>query len=154
MNINIFELTKVSSAIVLLIILGVIMQQVKFDYSMKNIPIPSKQEFMIKMIHSVEYFVKNLRRKAHFFLNPAEINHRKETFGFPSTAVAPYVPELKDFESKLYDLTKNIKFRNFSNSFQDKLKDDTKKIKNEADMIIAADKTSNFYKVSKADYEA
>ena len=36
------------------------MEQVRFDYSMKNIPIPSEQEFIIELISSVEKFIKNL----------------------------------------------------------------------------------------------
>ena len=121
MNINFFKHTNVSSIILLLSTLGVVMEQVKFDYSMKNIPIPSKQEFMTQMIHSVEYFVKNIRWRAFFFLNPPQSNHTKETFSFRLTSPAPFVPELRDFELKLYDLTKNIRFRNYSNSFQTKL---------------------------------
>ena len=151
---TIFKHTNVSSIILLLSTLGVVMEQVKFDYSMKNIPIPSKEEFMIQMIHSVEYFVKNIRWRAFFFLNPSQSTQSKETFGFRSTSPAPFVPELREFELKLYDLTKNIRFRNRTNSFQTKLNGDSKKIKGETNMIIAADKTSNFYKVSKTDYEA
>ena len=83
---------------------------------------------MIQMIQSVEKFVKNIRWRAFHFLNPTQTNNKKETFGFPSTKPAPYVPELTDFESKMYDLTKNIKFKNYSNSFQTKLKDDIRKI--------------------------
>ena len=58
------------------------------------------------------------------------------------------------YKLKLYGLTKNIRFRNYSNSFQTKPNDDSKKIKDETNMIIAADKTNNFYKVNKEDYES
>ena len=48
------------------------MEQVKFEYLMKNIPIPPKQEYLIELIRSVEIFVKNIRWRAFFFLNPSQ----------------------------------------------------------------------------------
>ena len=112
MNINKHMFKKVSSIIILLSTLGVVMEQVKFNYSMKNIPIPPKNDFMIQMIQSVEKFVKNLRWRTFFFLNPADPINKKETYGFPSTKPAPQVDELTVFESKMYELTKKIKFKN------------------------------------------
>ena len=152
MNIKEFKHTKVCGIIILFSTLGVIMEQVKFDYSMKNIPIPPKQEFMIQMINSAEKFVKNIRWRAFHFLNPQQNNSRKETFNFNSTKPAPAIKELKHFENSFYDLINNIKFSQYNNSFQTKLNDDRKKINAEKDMIIPADKTNNFYKVSKEDY--
>jgi hypothetical protein len=35
-----------------------VLEQVKFDYSMKNIPIPSEQEFIIELISSIDKFIK------------------------------------------------------------------------------------------------
>ena len=152
MNINKHMFKKVSSIIILLSTLGVVMEQVKFNYSMKNIPIPPKNDFMIQMIQSVEKFVKNLRWRTFFFLNPADPINKKETYGFPSTKPAPQVDELTVFESKMYELTKKIKFKNHGNAFQSKLKDDVININEEPKMIIAADKTNNFYKIKKEDY--
>ena len=48
----------------------------------------------------------------------------------------------------LYDLVIGIKFRKYSNTFQKHLKEDIKKIVDEERMFIAADKTTNFYKVT------
>jgi hypothetical protein len=53
------------------------MDQVNFNYSMKNIPIPSKQDFLTQLISSSEKIVKNLKWKIHFFLNPSEPRHKK-----------------------------------------------------------------------------
>ena len=136
----------------LLSTLSVNMEQVQFDYSMKNIPIPPKQDYLIQLISSVEVFVKNIRWRAFHFLNPTQSNEQKETFGFNSTKPAPHVAELKDFENELFDLTKNIKFKDFNNNFQTKLKKDVKDVEKETKLIIKADKTTNHYKVSHEDY--
>ena len=97
--------------------------------------------------------MRNIRWTSFHFLNPIQTRNSKETYGFPSTKPAPQVAELKDFENKLFDLTKNITFNQCNNSFQTKLKDDAKNINDEKRMIVAADKTNNFYKVRKDEYD-
>ena len=62
------------------------MEQVKFNYSTKNIPISSHKEYLIELIHSVAKFVANLEKRTYYYLNPIEKTHEKETFGFNSTA--------------------------------------------------------------------
>ena len=108
------------------------MEQVKFDYSMKNIPIPSEREFIIELISSVEKFIKNLKWRVFHYLNPAQQSRNKKTFGFNSTSPPPKVAELQD---KLYDLIFNIKFKNFSNQFQNKLKHDIKKLQRKEECL-------------------
>ena len=125
------------------------MEQVRYDYSMKNIPIPSEQEFIIELISSVEKFIKNLKWRSHHYLNPAQQTANKKTFGFNSTCPPPKVDELDNLQNMLYDLIINIKFRKHSSQFQNKLKDDIKEIVKEKRMFIPADKTTNFYKVTK-----
>ena len=49
-------------------------------------------------------------------------------------------------------MVKEIEFRENTNSFQNKLKDDVKNIKNEDKVMIKADKTTNYYKMAKEDY--
>ena len=73
--------TKVSSILMLLSTLGAIMEQVNFNYSIKNIPIPSQQDFRIQMIKSVEHFVKNIRWRAFHYLNPVQTNVKKDGEG-------------------------------------------------------------------------
>ena len=48
---------------------------------------------------------------------------------------------MKDFEDKLYDLAKNIKFKDVTNSFQTKLNKDIRNIQNEPRVFCPADKT-------------
>ena len=67
---------------------------------MKNIPIPSRDEYLYQLIHSVEKFVRNLRWRAHFFLKPTQ-EQNKETYGFPSLKHPTALPELKLLEQRL-----------------------------------------------------
>ena len=46
------------------------MDRVRFDYSMKNIPIPKPQAYMTKLIEKTEDLIRRMRWKAHFFMNP------------------------------------------------------------------------------------
>ena len=52
------------------------------------------------------------------------------------------------------DNMKNIKFKhNYLSPFQRKMKDDIKKLKNDDKIYVAADKTSNFYKLTPEKHE-
>jgi len=57
--------------------------------------------------------------------------------------------ELDNFESDLYDMIKNIEFRNQHDEFQDQLRQDIKKINSSTKAFIQADKSTNFYEVNK-----
>ena len=97
--------------------------------------------------------MKNIKWRAHHYLNPSNNYQRKETFGFRTTSPPPLVAELEELQDMLFDLVVGVKFKNHSNDFQNKLKKDIKNIANEKKMIIAADKTTNFYKVTKEEHE-
>ena len=43
------------------------MERINFNYSLKNISIPSNQSYLKTMIEKVEAFIKRIRWKAHFF---------------------------------------------------------------------------------------
>ena len=58
---------------------------------------------------------------------------------------------LVHFENDMYDLIKNIKFKDHTNDFQRKLKTDAKKIQS-SDMFVFADKTSNIYEMPSSQY--
>ena len=81
-------------------------------------------------------------------------NKPKETFGFKSVNNAEPVPELKEFEEKLYEITKNVEFKDAPNKLQTKLKSDIRKIQNDPKVFCPADKTTNFYKVEPQTAEA
>ena len=64
------------------------------------------------------------------------------------------IDELKEFEDDMLHamLIPSTKFNQKNNRFLDKLKDNTKRIKNETKLHIAADKTKNFYKLEPSTY--
>ena len=121
------------------------MERKQFGYSMKNIGIPSEKEYSVEFINSVNQFGARMRWRAYFFLHPDKRPKKKETFQFRSLPL----------QMGLHNLVKTLKFRKSpgTNSFQQKLRKDSTEIKKEKKLIIPADKTSNFYKVEKENYE-
>ena len=65
---------------------------------------------------------------------------------------APQIEELKQLEERLRIMIRDIEFRKFSNDFQEKLKRDLNDIINGSQVIVAADKTSNHYKLTPEPY--
>ena len=65
-------------------------EKFEFGYSMKNISLPSQKEYLISLISSVETFVKNLRWRCFFFLNPQD-EPSKENYEFKSLRQAPKI---------------------------------------------------------------
>ncbi len=53
------------------------MRQFRFDYSLKNIPIPSQDAYLRNLIEKVENVLKRMRWKAHFFLKGDKISDQK-----------------------------------------------------------------------------
>ena len=123
-----------------------------FEYSMKNVPIPSEEEYKLELLNSIHTFDTRMRWRAFHFLNPNLSKSSKKTFGLNTSKVPPTVKELKHLQDGLCEIAKNLEFRDVSNQFQNKLKDDLKDIKNEKKVIISADKTRNYYKMERDDY--
>ena len=128
------------------------MEKVVFGYSLKNISIPGKQEYVLRLTHSVSHFINRLRWRAFFFLNPNEGGEGKETFGFKSLKPAPSIDGLKDFEGKLIDLIQSVETKRVKNEVQDTLRRDAEKVRNDEKLYISADKTTNFYKMDNHAY--
>ena len=121
---------------------------------MKNIPISDRNTYLNSLIQAADTFIRNLRWRAHFFLNPNEKASQKQTFGFKSIRSPPHVPELKPFEDGILELIKGVEFRNQHNQFQTELAKEVKKINNLNKPIIKADKTSNHYILDKETYNS
>ena len=121
------------------------MRQFRFEYSLKNIPIPSRDNYLRNLIEKVESVLKRMRWKAYFFLkgekNQENINH----FGLSSNKTPPTILELKPFEEDVLKLLENIKFRDTKNHFQENLANDIKKINSSDKIFVFADKTRNIY---------
>ena len=132
-------------------------------YSMKNIPVPGRKEHKTKTIIKTGEFIKRVRWRAFFAkygnqadttLHPdiANLLERKESFGFRSGNAAPIIPELLDFEKKLWNIVKNIKYFNRTNEFQKMLKKDLEEMEKLDKIIVFADKSNNLYCLDKSVY--
>ncbi|XP_015780428.1 PREDICTED: macrophage mannose receptor 1-like [Acropora digitifera] len=100
-----------------------------------------------------EEFLRRMPWKAYFFLNPGTISNTKDPYSFKSTKNPPPVEELKQFENDMLKMIQSTKFKQIlSSPFLRKLKDDATRIKNETKLLIAADKTTNFYKLEPCAY--
>ena len=94
-------------------------------YSLKNIPIPLKANYLKSMMVKVENFIKRIRWKAHFFDNPMMRNDDNYTnYGFRSNISSSQNPALTSFKVDFYDMVRNMEFRKVRNDFQGKLKED------------------------------
>ena len=140
---------------------------ITFAYSTKNIPTTNKGFYLKCLIAKTEQLIKNMRWRALYFLKPTEDNTNEKSkdnttkdnieqnnFGFKSTKSPPAVQEMAIFESKMIRLIQDVQFTDKTNDFQQKLKQDIKKVKQNPDLIIQADKTSNYYNMKKDNYEA
>ena len=76
------------------------METKNFGYSLKNIPIPTKSNYLKSMVEKVESFIRRLRWKAYFFCKDAKRydNASVNSFGFKSLATPPQNEHLKAFE--------------------------------------------------------
>ena len=132
--------------------LVIIMDKVNFNKSTKNIPVSdNKQEYRMQFIRSVNELATACRWKAKSVLKKwKKGQEEKEKFGFKSTKLASRVEELAEFESKLYDLAKDLEFRDTSKSnFLRELAADIAKVKRDPKVIVSADKSSNYCKMEK-----
>ena len=130
------------------------MEQHSFDYSTKNIPIPSKKLYLKRLVEKTEQLIKRMRWKAHFFdKEKTESEEIKECFGFKTSICPPQHPDLVKFEEDLMNMIKNVSFKNIRNDFQDKLRADLTTVKSSNKAFVFADKTRNSYKMGKDTYD-
>ena len=130
------------------------MEVTNFGYSVKNIPIPTQTAYLKKTILQTEKLCRRMRWRAYFYLNPEAKTRDKNTYGFNSTRASPQVNELHNFEKKLLSMIKNIKFQPIRCTFQKQLAADIRKNTIESDrLLVAADKTTNYYKLETQEYK-
>ena len=53
------------------------MEKLDIDYSLKNIPIPPNESYLIKLLEKTESVVKRMRCRAHFFLQEKQYSVRR-----------------------------------------------------------------------------
>ena len=120
------------------------MQRILFDYSLKNIGLPSKDAYRKRLIEKVEHVVSRMRWKAHFFLNGPNITD-KHTYGLKSKKSPPPITQMKRFEQDLARMIENIEFRKVNDKFLTTLDNDLQKIKSSPNVYMFADKSRNIY---------
>jgi hypothetical protein len=119
---------------------------------MKNIGIPSRNQYLRNLIDKTEKVVHRMRWKAHFYLNDNNRLEKNETFGLPSNKCAPPIKEMKEFEDDLVQLISKITFREVNDPFLDKVDEDIKKVNSSENIFVFADKTTNIYETSPENY--
>ena len=133
--------------------LGPTMVQRNLGVSTNNIPVSNKKEYNIQLIRSVNRFVNRVRWKIFFLFDPKAKGTRKETFGLKSQKAAPRSDRyLKEFEKELHRLVKDVKHRerkDIQSDFLKELDKKVKEIKKSKNVFVGADKSSNYYEMSK-----
>ena len=104
---------------------AIAMEKVNLGYSTKNIPLPSRSEYMKNFIEKTEHFLRRMRWKAYHFLNPTE-STAKDTYGFKSRNSPPRINELIPFEDGMLNLIQNIEFKDVKCNFQNEMNSDIK----------------------------
>ena len=127
------------------------MEKHKFEYSTKNIPLPSERSYKLQLIEKIEMVIRRMRWKA-IFQDTKKEKSNQQRYGLRSFKIPPPVKELAAFESELIELVKNIKFRKVKNQLQNQLKEDIKKINQSDKTLTFADKSSNMYRLTKEEY--
>ena len=116
--------------------LGINMEPVNFGYSTKNIPIAQPKEYLKYLVEKTESFLRRVRWKAYHFLKPTQ---HKAAF--------------ESFERKMLSIIQNVQFKNHRNEFQNDLSHDLTKIETDEKLLVAADKTTNFYRLDAPTYD-
>ena len=102
-------------------------------------------------MHGKHNALKRMRWKAHFFLNTTS-EHREYLFHLKTRKCPQVVPQLEPFESDMFNLVENIKFRKASTPFQSKLNNDIARINGSDKVFAFADKSRNIYEMDKDKY--
>ena len=127
------------------------MEKLKFDYSMKNIPVTTERSYLLKLIEQIEMVIKRMRWKV-IYCDMKGNNIKTETYGLKRQKAPPPINELAAFENDLIELVKNIKFPTVHNQLQAMLKSDIKLIQQSSKTLTPAYKTSNMYRLTKEKY--
>ena len=94
------------------------MEKTNYGYSLKNIPVPSKRSYNLKLIEKIESVIKQMRWKTYFFLNGGKCqSDNKNTFEVRSRYHRPQSLELEKFEKDLFSIINSIKFSKYKNDF-------------------------------------
>ena len=93
------------------------METFNITCSKKNIPIPSENEYKLKLIMKTENFLKRIRVKELAFLEKLKSSD-KDNYAFNTVKCPSFVKELLPFENDTMDVIKNLEFKRVNNEFQ------------------------------------
>ena len=111
------------------------MNRVRFNYSLKNIGLPTQNGFHRSLLQKVESVTQRMRWNAHFYLN-GETKKELYFYGLPSNHNAPPVSVLKPFEDDLVKLVQNISFRKINEPYLNTLNKDLKNINTSKNVYV------------------
>ena len=113
-------------------------QQVNFNSSLKNVPHTTKKEYFLKMNHQAKIFVRNIRWAVCIFLSQdkSKDKEKKERYGFNSQKNPDPQPLVEPFVDEVYDVIKNIKFKQKTNEIQKQFKEKTINKIEECDKLL------------------
>ena len=129
------------------------MEKFTIDYSTKNIPIPSRKLYIKTLTDKVEKVIKRMRWKVYYYDKEDNDTDHQETYGFKTTKCPPQNRDLINFENDLLDMIRNISFKPVNNEFQTQLKNDIDTIRSSDKAFIPADKSRNFYEMTKESHD-
>eukprot|EP00116_Pleurobrachia_bachei_P013534 sb/3473796/ len=141
-----------------------ILEKIQLNFNGKDIPLPSKSQYIKKLILQTEKFLKNIRWKVFWFErkeDQQELDDEEDDnpqlkilrSDFKSTKTPPTHELLKPFERDIYHLIGNVEFRKIQDPRLLEMGKEAKRIRERKDIIINADKTNNRYGVSLTDYK-
>ena len=128
------------------------MEKTIFNYSLKNIHIPTKTSYQLMLMEKIEIVIKRMWWKAHFYIKKDPSNIAHTNYGFNTRNYRSQCKELQNFQKDLLDTIKLIKFWIVKISFQRKLNEDILNIKSSPDVYALAGNTTNIYKLPPQDY--
>ena len=109
----------------------------------------------MRLIEMTSKLIYRMRWRAFFFLNPSTSERGKDNYGFNSKRTPPLVPDVNEFETKITELIQKVEFKiSRPSEFQKKLSAYSETIRNDSSVFVAADKTTNLYRMPANHYEA
>ena len=128
------------------------MEKINFGYSIKNIGIPQEKTCLLQLIEKIEMVIKRMRWVVLCNGKNETNSIKTEWYGLKSSKTPKQVKELIPFENDLITLVQNIGFRQTRNHFQKKIQKDIQLIKSLDKTVIFVYKTTNLYRLTKAEY--
>ena len=79
------------------------MEKINFNYSLKNIPTPTKASYQLMLMEKFESVIKRMRWTAHFHLKKDTSNIAYANYGFKTRNYPQQCKEMQNFEKDLLD---------------------------------------------------